>query len=187
MAKKEAAARLKINKMLEDSGWRLCDQDGERANVDVETRLNPEEKIHLHDMGDDFEYTKAGFIDYLLLDDNQRPIAVLEAKRESISPLSAKEQARNYANGMHVRYVILSNGNSHFLWDMYEGNPEPISRFPTLESLQESQQYRITPESLADEIVDEAYIATSQLPTLKESPDWLAGGEARDEFIKRTN
>lgn len=185
MAKKEAAARLKINKMLEDSGWRLYDQDGERANVDVETRLNPEEKIHLHDMGDDFEYTKAGFIDYLLLDDNQRPIAVLEAKRESISPLSAKEQARNYANGMHVRYVILSNGNSHFLWDMYEGNPEPISRFPTLESLQESQQYRITPESLADEIVDEAYIATSQLPTLKESPDWLAGGEARDEFIKK--
>lgn len=185
MAKKEAAARLKINKMLEDSGWRLYDQGSERANVDVETRLNPGEKIHPHDAGDDFEYIKAGFIDYLLFDNNQKPIAVLEAKRESISPLSAKEQARNYANGMHVRYVILSNGNSHFLWDMYEGNPEPISRFPTLESLQESQQYRITPESLADEIVDEAYIATSQLPTLKESPDWLAGGEARAEFVKK--
>lgn len=135
MAKKEAAARLKINKMLEDAGWRLVDQDSERANVDVETRLNPGEKLYHNDSGDDFELTKGGFIDYLLLDDNQHPIAVLEAKRESISPLSAKEQAREYANGMHVRYIILSNGNTHFLWDMKEGNPEPISRFPSLKSL----------------------------------------------------
>lgn len=184
MSKKEAAARLKINRLLEDAGWRLIDSSDGRANVDVETRLNPGEKIHLDGSGDDFELTKGGFIDYLLLDDNQYPIAVLEAKREAISPLSAKEQARAYANGMHVRYIILSNGNSHFLWDMKEGNPEPISRFPTLKSLQEAKEYQINPKTLADEIVDETYIARSQMPGFDTSPSWQVGGDERKNFIQ---
>ena len=134
-------------------------------------------------MADDFENIKAGFIDYLLLDDNQKPVAVLEAKRESISPLSAKEQARNYANGMHVRYVILSNGNVHYLWDMWEGNPEPISSFPTLESLQSRVDFKPNAELLASEPLDKTYIAQSQMPGFDTSPDYLAGGERQKDFI----
>ena len=76
MSKKEAAARLKINKLLEESGWRLIDSEAGRANVDVETRLSPGEKINLHEAGEDYENVKGGFIDYLLLDDNQKPVAV---------------------------------------------------------------------------------------------------------------
>jgi len=155
MPKKEAAARLKINAMLQESGWRLFDQDDKRANVHVETRLNPVQSIELHNAGQDFENIKGGFIDYLLLDDNQRPVAVLEAKRESIPPLSAKEQAREYANRLHVRYVMLSNGNVHYLWDMYEGNPEPISKLPSLKSLQDASEQQIDPAALAHETVDE--------------------------------
>ena len=54
MTKKEASARLKINRKLEESGWRLVDGDGGRANVDVETRLNPNENINIHAAGEDF-------------------------------------------------------------------------------------------------------------------------------------
>ena len=183
MSKKEASARLKINSMLQDAGWRLFDTDDARANVDVETRLSPDERINIQELGDDFENIKAGFIDYLLLDDNQKPVAVLEAKRESISPLSAKEQARNYANGMHVRYVILSNGNVHYLWDMWEGNPEPISSFPTLESLQSRVDFKPNAELLASEPLDKTYIAQSQMPGFDTSPDYLAGGERQKDFI----
>ncbi len=185
MSKKEASARLKINKLLEESGWRLLDTDSNRANVDVETRLNPGESIDIHTVGDDFENIHAGFIDYLLLDDNRQPVAVLEAKRESIPPLSAKEQARNYANGMHVRYVILSNGNVHFLWDMYEGNPEPISKIPSLSSLQDSEKYQAKPETLAAEIIDETYIAKSQMPGFEQAPEYVAGGDERKDFIEK--
>ena len=185
MTKSEAAARLKINKMLEESGWRLIDDERKRANVDVETRLKPGEKIVSQDIGEDFEYTQAGFIDYLLLDENQKPLAVLEAKRESIPPLSAKEQARNYANGMHVRYVILSNGNVHFLWDMLEGNPEPISSFPTLESLQSRVNFKPNAELLAEEPLDKNYIAESQMPGFAKTPDYLAGGDQQKEFIEK--
>lgn len=185
MSKKEAAARLKINKLLEDSGWRLIDGELGRANVDVETRLKPGEKININEAGGDYENTHGGFIDYLLLDENQKPIAVLEAKRESIPPLSAKEQAREYANGMHVRYVILSNGNVHFLWDMKEGNPEPISHFPTLEALKNTQDYKMQPETLVSELVDENYIAHSQMPEFEQSPDYQADGEQQKIFIAK--
>jgi type I restriction enzyme R subunit len=184
MPRKEAAARLKINKLLEDSGWRLVDGEDGRANVDVETRLSPGEKINTSNAGEDFEYIKSGFIDYLLLDENQKPIAVLEAKRESIAPLSAKEQARNYANGMHVRYVILSNGNVHFLWDMQEGNPEPILKLPTLSSLLESSNYILDPSRLSDEVVDENYIALSQQPGFLNSPDYL-NETSRKPFLEK--
>lgn len=183
MAQKEASARLKINKLLEDAGWRLFNTDTARANVDVETRLNPGTKVNSSDIGEDFENIHGGFIDYLLLDDNQKPIAVLEAKRESIPPLSAKEQARDYANRIHVRYVILSNGNVHFLWDMYEGNPEPISQFPTLASLQDTADYKANPEALASEPVDSTYIAHSQLPGFTDSPEWKSEGDQRKKYI----
>jgi type I restriction enzyme R subunit len=185
MSKKEAAARLKINKLLEDSGWRLFDNELGRANVDVETRLNPGEKININETGGDYESTRGGFIDYLLLDGSQKPIAVLEAKRENIPPLSAKEQARDYANGMHVRYVILSNGNVHFIWDMKEGNPEPISHLPTLEALKNSQDYKTNPETLGGEVVDSGYIAQSQMPGFEQSPDYQAEGERRKMFISK--
>jgi type I restriction enzyme R subunit len=185
MARKEASARLKINKLLEESSWRLLDIDGQRANVDVETRLDPGENLNPQNAGEDFENAKGGFIDYLLLDDNQKPVAVLEAKRESIPPLSAKEQAREYALKMHVRYVILSNGNVHFLWDMFEGNPEPISKLPTLESLQSYQKFTPKPEALLAEKIDETYIAQSQLPGFLESPDYQAGGTQLASYIEQ--
>lgn len=186
MTKKEASARLKINRMLEESGWRLLDTGEGRANVDVETYLrNKNLPVSDASIGEDFQNIQSGFIDYLLLDDDQRPIAVLEAKRESISPLSAKEQARAYANSEHVRYVILSNGNTHFLWDMQEGNPEPISRFPALESLQEAKKFKANPETLTGETIDETYIASSQLPNFDQSPEWREGGDARKDFIDR--
>lgn len=178
MSKKEAAARLKINKFLEDAGWRLFDEAGERANVQVENH------IHLNSMGDDFENAPNGFIDYLLVDEHQKPIAVLEAKRESIGPLSAKEQARDYANSVHARYVILSNGNTHYLWDIKEGNPERIVRFPTLQSLTESSEIIQDPATLAQEIVDEAYIALSQMPDYRSNASFTVGGDERAKFIR---
>lgn len=175
MAQKEAKARLKINQLLLAAGWKLLDDDKGPATVDVENKV---------DLGDNFENTKNGFVDYLLLDNNQQPLAVLEAKREDIPPLSAKEQAREYANSLHVRYVILSNGNTHYLWDMQFGNPEQISSFPSLESLEQNKQWHPDVDALINEDVDETYIATSQMPDLKSQPDYINEG-TRKEFVEK--
>jgi len=77
---KEAKARIKINKLLEEAGWRFFDSKERRANIVLEnkTKLTQTE---LDEFGEDFEKTKNGFIDYLLLDDKGFPFIVLEAKK----------------------------------------------------------------------------------------------------------
>lgn len=104
--------------MLESAGWRLLDEVAGRANVVLENHV----KIHA-DLGDDFEHLKSGLVDYLLLDSKDFPIVVLEAKAERIDPLHGKEQARKYAKSQNCRFVILSNGNIHYFWDLNQGNP----------------------------------------------------------------
>jgi len=179
MARTEAKARLKINKLLEEAGWILVDKENRKANVTVESH------IKLEELGDDFENTKNGFIDYMLLGSDNFPLAVLEAKRESIHPLSAKEQSRDYANGAHARYIILSNGNIHYLWDTKEGNPEQIMRFPTQKSLEHFQTYTPNPQTLTSEVVSDDYIAQSQMPNFQQNPEWQAGDEQQEQFKQK--
>ena len=88
--------------------------------------LEPNVKLTVHDideLGEDFEETSNGFVDFLLLDDKGFPLLVLEAKAEGKSPLTGKEQARKYAKSLNCRFVILSNGNLHYFWDLQQGNP----------------------------------------------------------------
>ncbi|MBU6431647.1 restriction endonuclease subunit R, partial [Patescibacteria group bacterium] len=94
---KEASSRIKINKLLEESGWRFEDSGKNKANIQLEPGVKYPE------LGDDFEHNIHGFIDFLLLDKDGRALVVVEAKRESIDPLSAKEQARNYARTVNAR------------------------------------------------------------------------------------
>ena len=92
----EAQARIAINKLLEDAGWRFFpDEDGRRENIIGEHRTAKKVFAPNVDLGPDFEHAPAGFVDYVLLNTDGRPVAVVEAKKEGIDPLSAKEQARS--------------------------------------------------------------------------------------------
>ncbi len=168
MVEKEAKARIKINKMLEESGWRLLDTSTSKANVHLETTI----KQRSDDLGDDFDNVPAGHADYSLHDDNGYPVAVLEAKSESKHPLDGKEQARNYARGLNCRFIILSNGNLHYLWDIDTGNPSIITKFPTVGSLTQRKTYRPDKMRLAEEAVNEDYIVLTQKPNYASFPEW---------------
>ena len=78
-------------------------------------------------LGEDFEKTEKGFIDFLLLNEKGFPFIVLEAKAENKDPLVGKEQARKYAKSQNCRFVLLSNGNLHYFWDLERGNPYVIT------------------------------------------------------------
>jgi len=166
MNKKEASARIKINKLLEEAGWCFENNGKNKANIQLEPGLKYSE------LGDDFEHEVHGFIDFLLLDKDGRALVVVEAKKESVDPLSAKEQARNYARNVNARFVILSNGNIHYLWDTKHGNPETISRFPTQDSITQYETYIPNPLELANTKVDENYIIESQMPGYANDPDF---------------
>jgi len=180
---KEASARIKINKLLEESGWRFEDSVEGRANILVESG------VKFNSIDDNFENAitkdgRRGSIDFLLLDKDGRPLVVLEAKKASIDPLSAKDQARNYAYQSGARFVILSNGNIHYFWDTKHGNPDIITRFPTQDSITQHEKYQPNHLELSSTKVNENYIIQTQIPNFATDPDF-ENENTRPNYLKK--
>ena len=106
MSGNEATARIKINRLLEAAGWRFFPEGTMPANICLEPSITITSS-DLDALGDNFEKTSKGFIDFLLLDSKGFPLIVLEAKSEDKNPLVGKEQARKYARSENCRFVIL--------------------------------------------------------------------------------
>ncbi len=179
---KEAKARIRINKLLEEAGWRFFDTAEGKANICLETNVKITEQ-KLNELGEDFENTKSGYVDFLLLDEQGFPMVVLEAKKEGKNPLDAKEQARKYARSLNVRFVILSNGNLHYFWDIELGNPHIITTFPTSGSIKYKKSFKPNPNNLVNEHIESDYIVISQKPDYKSDPSWIYE-QTRSAFIE---
>jgi type I restriction enzyme, R subunit len=121
----EAQTReLLIDVMLRESGW-----DPAAPNVreyKVQGMPNP---------------SGEGYVDYVLWDDNGKPMALVEAKRTTRSYDEGQHQAKLYADCLQkafgVRPVIfMSNGYEIWIWDDEQYPPRPILGFYNKESLQ---------------------------------------------------
>ena len=184
MASKEATARVKINRLLEAAGWRFFDAGDEPANI----RLEPAVAIKptdIESLGENFERASRGFVDFLLLDARGFPLIVLEAKSEDKNPLVGKEQARTYARSLNCRFILLSNGNLHYFWDLERGNPAIVTAFPTPDSASGYQKIVPDPERLVSDQVGEDYIVLTQRPNYRSEAGWL--NEAEREGYCKTN
>ena len=178
----EATARIRINSLLEKAGWRFF-PDGDRpANVSLEQGVTISQP-DLDNLGDDFEKTSKGFADFLLLDSRGFPLVVLEAKASDKNPLVGKEQARKYARSLSCRFVILSNGNLHYFWDLERGNPNTITSFPSPDSVANYNRVRPNPQLLVDEKIDEDYTVLTQRPGYATEAAWINEDE-RPDFIR---
>jgi type I restriction enzyme R subunit len=105
----EAFARVKIDALLSAQDWNTQDANAVRYEV-----VMP-------------DGTRA---DYVLCDRHGRSLAVIEAKRYSVSPGDAAAQARTYAQHLGVPYVFLSNGAEVQFWDWQrEAYPRPVKTF----------------------------------------------------------
>ncbi|MBA3032464.1 MAG: DEAD/DEAH box helicase family protein [Gammaproteobacteria bacterium] len=183
MVAKEAKARIKINKLLEEAGWRFFDAATGKANIVLEPKVKLT-KLAVDALGENFEETGKGFIDFLLLDESGFPLVVLEAKSEDKNPLVGKEQARKYAKSQNCRFVILSNGNLHYFWDLVQGNPHIITRFPSPDSIKGCHRFQPNPQKLITERVGKDYIALTQMPGYAAEAGWNNPAE-RDTFIQK--
>lgn len=110
----EADSRMVIDKLLEDARWNIFN----KAQVSTE------------------EPSSDGRADYLLKNTRTQPLAVIEAKRFSVDPYSAKAQAREYAQSLCAPFVILSNGREHYFWDYADGDARPILGLPSQADLE---------------------------------------------------
>jgi len=179
---KEATARIKINKLLEAGGWRFFPDGKGPANIQLEPSVTIK-TADLDALGNDFEKTSKGFIDFLLLDLRGFPFIVLEAKSEDKNPLVGKEQARKYARSQNCRFVILSNGNLHYFWDLERGNPYIITSFPTPDSVMGYQKMAPEPKRLVNEVVGDNYIVLTQRPSYANEAGWKNEAE-RPDYIQ---
>ena len=158
----EANARIIIDKLLRESDWILSGDDGV---VNVDTELP----------------NQAGFADYVLKDSSDFPLCIIEAKKQLVSPLVGKEQARGYAESLNCRFVILSNGVSHYFWDIEQGSPTVVDILPSQEQL-ELRKTNFNPPRQEVEEIEVDYIAQTQLPKFEKNPDYL-DEKKRDEFL----
>ena len=181
----EATARLKINRLLERAGWRFFPEAAGPANIRLEQGVDIKPS-DLDGLGDDFEKTGRGFVDYLLLDVRGFPLLVLEAKSEEKQPLVGKEQARRYARSQNCRFVILSNGVLHYFWDLERGNPYIVTSFPTPESVTGYSKVTPDPKRLVEEQVQDDYIVRTQRPGYASEAAWKNEVE-RHGFIQANN
>ncbi|HLR89692.1 MAG TPA: DEAD/DEAH box helicase family protein [Balneolaceae bacterium] len=85
--------------------------------------------------------TGTGYVDYVLWNDNGKPLALVEAKRTTRSYDEGLHQAKLYADSLQrefdVRPVIfVSNGYEIWIWDDEQYPPRKILGFYTKDSLQ---------------------------------------------------
>jgi type I restriction enzyme R subunit len=179
---KEAAARIKINRLLESAGWRFFADAKGPANIQLEPSVSVKTQ-DLDALGENFGKAGKGFIDFLLLNGKGFPLIVLEAKAEDKNPLVGKEQARKYAKSQNCRFVILSNGNLHYFWDLERGNPYIITAFPTPTSVTSYQKGVPDPKRLIEESVADDYVVLTQRPGYASEAAWKNEAE-RPRFIE---
>ena len=132
----EQEARQKITAMIEGAGWHYR-----------------EEAIAGRSGG-------RGFSDYLLFGSDGVAVAVLEAKRAEVPPLSGKEQAREYADSLGVKHVFLSNGELNYHWVTDSGNPVRIMAMPRFDELDKVRQALPDRSLLWETTVDENFLRT---------------------------
>lgn len=116
----ETDARIVIDRLLRNAGWDVED----KAVVATE------------------QAAADGRADYVLKNQRTHPLAVLEAKRFSVDPYSAKARAREYAERLGAPYVILSNGREHYLWDYEVGDARAVLGLPSPADLERRANLR---------------------------------------------
>ncbi|WP_373495500.1 DEAD/DEAH box helicase family protein [Aquiflexum sp.] len=124
-----------INVLLQEAGW---DPKGENVSEFKITGL----PTNAFPSG----YGKA---DYVLWDDDHKPLAIIEAKKTIKSPEIGKHQAKLYADGLEQLYgqrpvIFYSNGFTTWLWEDHFYPPRKVMGFLSKEELQWLQHKKST-------------------------------------------
>ena len=128
----EAETRIYlIDQMLADEGWNVGkgNQDTDEVKKEFPVKHQPT------DSGD-------GAADYVLLDDNGKPLAVIEAKRTAEDPQKGRTQAKLYADGLEREHgqrpvIFYTNGYDLWIWNDAAGEPwRKLYGFYSKDSLQ---------------------------------------------------
>lgn len=103
-----------------------------------------------------------GFVDYVLWDDNGKPLAIVEAKRTSKDVEAGKHQAFLYADCLEKMHgqrpvIFYTNGYQTMLWDdQFYSAPRRVYGYYTKEELQWKIQKRATIQDIRKATINTA-------------------------------
>ena len=144
----EAETRVHlIDLLLQEAGWPLDK---------VEDREYPVEGLPTN--------TGKGRVDYVLWDDDGKPLGLVEAKATTHSPIEGQEQARQYADALEHAFgrrpvIFYTNGYETWLWD--DGNrypPRPVQGFYTKDELRSLIARRASRQALGSTPINEEIV-----------------------------
>ena len=149
--------KMYIDLMLREAGWDINPTEGAvqplKACIEVEVKGMP----NAHEVG---------YVDYVLFGGNGKPLAVVEAKRSSVSPIKGKHQAELYADCLEAQYgvrpvIYYTNGFVTYIIDGLGYPPRRLYGFHTASDLELMIQQRsrkdISDFSVKENITDRAY------------------------------
>lgn len=148
----EAQTRVHIiDLLLREAGWALSEP--EDREYPLEGLPTPSGK---------------GRADYVLWDDNGKPLAVVEAKRTTRDAMDGQQQAKAYADALEEKFdqrpvIFFTSGYRTFLWDDHFGYPpREVQGFYTKDELRTLIMRRTGRQALAGvkinhDIVDRHY------------------------------
>ncbi|MDD4902149.1 MAG: DEAD/DEAH box helicase family protein [Patescibacteria group bacterium] len=124
---RETDARILIDRKLREADW----------NIEDKNQVSTEETA------------ETGRADYILKDSRGRAIAVIEAKRFSVDPASAKQQALAYAESINAGFIFLSNGEEIYFWDYKYRSEQKVATFFSQRDLEKIQTLRLEQKPLS--------------------------------------
>ncbi len=176
----EATTRARlIDVALADAGWDVNDTASVKVELEVQGQPTP---------------SGIGYADYVLFDDNGKPLAVIEAKRTAQSEERGRKQASLYADALEQAYgqrpvVFYTNGYNIWIWDDEQGYPpRPLfgfyskSSLQTLVNFQRDQKQLLNTLSPKTEIVERIY----QLEAIKRVCETFTGKRRRALIVQAT-
>ena len=116
--------KLYIDMAVREAGWDICGVEGEivasKACIEIQVEGMPSD-------------SGIGYADYVLFDDDSRPLAVIEAKKTSVDPAVGKKQAKLYADCLEEKYgirpvIFYTNGYEYHIIDGVYNGVENVSR-----------------------------------------------------------
>lgn len=153
----EETRKIFIDLMLKEAGWDVLTVKGLikplKACIEIEVHGMP----NAHDVG---------YADYVLFGSNGQPLAVVEAKKTSVSPIKGKHQAELYADCLERKYgvrpvIYYTNGFETNIIDGLGYPPRRLFGFHTADDLewmiQQRGRHDITDLSIKDYITDRHY------------------------------
>lgn len=183
--------KTRIDILLKEQGWLVSNKNQILEEVDTKQSNFSEKDYRFKDqtLGTPGEHR---YLDYLLLDKNGEPIAVIEAKKSSKDPIVGKKQAEEYLKDIKRTYkkdvfIYLANGNEIWFWNYDHAGVRQVAAFHTLADLdkyrfQNAQKSQFHTVSINKEIINRPY----QIEAIKRIQEGMDLGKRKFLIVMAT-